>query len=144
MSELAFRTAREQVQLFTDQSRELLAEHCMAMECRDCEDFLQLGIDAFRWIQRAYDHMRQCVYDKKVAFSQEAENAVTDLYASWLLPCNHAQKWAQIQLDRGYYPDNLDEFRQCREEVEDILEQRSLLSMGRRARLTSDEDGHSI
>ena len=43
----SLRTARQQVRLFEDQSADLLREHHRAMECRDCEDSLQLGIEAF-------------------------------------------------------------------------------------------------
>ena len=50
---LAFRNARNHVRDFAFEGEELMAKHSQAMECRDCEAFLQMGIDAFHWILRA-------------------------------------------------------------------------------------------
>ena len=133
MGGVAFRTAEQQVGFYSDQS-EAMRSHHEAMECRDCEDFLQLGIGAFKWIQRAEDSIRTAVCDGIVAFDVEIDKAITRLYHSWLGPCPDAEKWIKAQIDRGYRPDNLDEFRKCCEEVRDILEQRTLREKARNAR----------
>lgn len=142
MSNITFDTARAQVSLFSNQSKGLRHHH-EAMECRDCEDFLQIGIDAFSWIERAHENLRRRIYEGTATFDPEVEDALTTLYESWLLSCTDAEKWISIQQSRGYYPDNLTEFRHCQEEVRDILEQRTLARKSRLARLspTTTEDG---
>jgi hypothetical protein len=110
------------------------------MECRDCEDFLQLGIEAFTWIERAHGNLRESIYGGKSVFDPEAESLLTELYESWLRPYADAEKWAQAQAQRGYFPDNLTAFRACREKALDVLEQRALAEKARLARMTSQDD----
>ena len=50
---LVFRTAERHVNNYTRESSGLMAEHREAMDCRDCEAFLQLAIEAFHWLIRA-------------------------------------------------------------------------------------------
>jgi len=131
--------ARDHVGMFSDQ---VMRAHEEAMDCRDCEDFLKMGIEAFRWIERAHNNIYQSIYDGDTVFDHELDESLTKLYESWLTPCAHAEKWIAVQVSRGYYPDNLTEFRTCQENARDILEQRSLAEKGRSARMgiATDED----
>jgi hypothetical protein len=141
MNEIAMRAAEGQVSLYIDQFEKLIKQHIHAMECRDCEDFLQSGIDAFKWIQRARQNYQQSIFDGQASHNIKIENQFTQLYQNWLTPCDNAEKWIKLQIDRGFYPDNLKEFRACCEEVRDLLEQRSLAENGRISRTQSpDED----
>ena len=99
MGTVAFRTARSEVRRFrgmfnwwmTSISREtadpLLQAHAQAMECRDCEDYLRLGLQAFRWLRTAHQHLQEDVLLGKAAYDDELEQSLTGLYESWLEPC---------------------------------------------------------
>ena len=113
---LSYRVACRHVDLFADES-ELMKQHFEAMECRDCEDFLQLGIDAFRWLVRADEIIRSNVYQQKADYDPELDQALETLFVRWLEPSEFANEWIASLLSREFTPDNLDQFRKCEEEV---------------------------
>lgn len=118
---LALRTARTYVRNYANEGDELMARHLAAMDCRDCEAFLQLGIDAFHWLNRADCQTRLAVFEGRAAFDPEFDEALGNLYQMWLRPCEIAERWISVQSQRGYTPDNLAEFRECFEEVKAIV-----------------------
>jgi hypothetical protein len=141
MNEIAMQAAEREVSAYRNQSAEILQQHTLAMECRDCEDLLLMGIESLRWIERAFQNYQQKIFDGQSNHDPQAEERFLQLYQNWLKPCDDAEKWIHIQLDRGFYPDNLDAFRACCEKVRDILEQRSFVVKGQTARAKCpDED----
>ena len=58
---IILRTARRHVANFADEC-DVLKDHQQAMECRDCDAVLQLGIDAFAWLVRADERLRSAIY----------------------------------------------------------------------------------
>ena len=134
MSQLAFDAAKNGVDFFTDQTSQIMQDHSLAMACRDCEDFLQMGIDAFRWLQRAEENIRDGAMSGAVSFNLEVDEAITRMYEKWLGPCDDAEMWVAEQLRQGFTPDNLNKFRACCEEVRDTIEKRSLCQKARTAR----------
>lgn len=118
---LAIRSARLHVKSFSDES-DVIQSSSEALECRDCEDFLQLGIDAFRWLNRADEHIRRAVF-AGVPHNEEADRALIALYKAWLAPCAVAEGRVASQENRGYQVDNLAEFRNCVAEVEALLKE---------------------
>ncbi|MGW8256122.1 MAG: hypothetical protein ACWGMZ_01420 [Thermoguttaceae bacterium] len=131
---IAMEAAMREVAAYSNQSVEIMQQHNLAMECRDCEDFLQLGIEAFNWIQRSWQNYQQRIFDGQASHDPQVEKRFTELYRHWLETGDKVGQWIRIQTGRGYYPDNLDEFKKYCEEVRDILEQRSLLEKGKKAR----------
>jgi hypothetical protein len=122
-SDLAFRTAEKHVRNYEKESQELRAEHREAMDCRDCETFLQLGIDAFSWLIRADRVLRTALAEGvEDAYSKEVADAFHRMCKAWLAPCEYARKWIGIQIERGYTIDNLAQFEECCEEMEAIVE----------------------
>jgi hypothetical protein len=119
---LALRTARSRVRDYQDQSTDLMKKHAEAMDCRDCEAFLQLGIDAFHWLARADEMIRVNVFTSSQEYAPELDMAIATLYAEWLRPCDHAEAWIARQEERRFRVDNLDEFRRCCSEVRAIVE----------------------
>jgi hypothetical protein len=126
METLALRTARQHVQSYQQQSEEILAQYREAMESGNCEDHLQLGIEAFRWIERAEQRVEQAAYEGKITYEPKCARAITDLYEAWLVPCDAAEERIQALLSRGYDIENVAEFRECCVEAYDRLEQRWL------------------
>ncbi|MCE9555512.1 MAG: hypothetical protein K8T91_19365 [Planctomycetes bacterium] len=117
------RTARDHVRTFRAEGEELglMEQHGQAMECRDCESFLQLGIDAFRWLNRADEEIRSRIYKGKVQFNQDVDDAIGILYEAWLGPCDVVQQCIKKQVERGFDVENLTEFQACEANVRAIV-----------------------
>ena len=118
----------------------ILQAHTEAMDCRDCEDYLRLGLQAFNWLRTACKHIAEDIHSGQGVFNEELEQSITELYANWLEPCAEAEEWAAQQEHRGYTVDTATEFRGCCQEARDILEQRSLVHAARRARLHATDE----
>lgn len=119
--DLTLRYAQQHVAHFRDEDR-VKRTHREAMDCCDCEAFLQLGIDAFDWLVRADTVIRQAIYRGVYAHDPQVEAVLQDLFRSWLEPCEYAEQWIQLQECRGSPVANLSKFRECREEVRAIVE----------------------
>lgn len=118
---LALRTARTYVRNYASEGDELMSRHIEAMDCRDCEAFLQLAIDAFHWLNRADCQIRLDVFEGRAPHDPSVDEALTTLYRLWLRPCDTAERWISLQLQRGYTPDNLDEYRDSFREVKALV-----------------------
>ena len=141
METVALKAAQEQVHFYGNQTSALLSRHDEAMECLDCEDLLELGIGAFKWIGRAEQSWRSKIYEGEATYDGKTDYAITALYEAWLKSCEYAEQNITIQIQRGYYPDNLDKFRSCCQEVRDIVEQRALAAVARQSQSNCpDED----
>jgi hypothetical protein len=95
-----------------------------AMECRDCEEHLQKGIVALKWLQSAERTLRQADYEGLKTFSPELQRALYRLYEKWLAPCEAAQKRIVSLEANGYSPDNLVAFAEACEIANDIVQRR--------------------
>ena len=119
---LAFRTAKKHAVSYSEESAALMASHAEAMDCRNCEAFLQMGIDTFEWLMRADRVYRMAMYRGEVGHDAELEDALAHLCEGWLKPCEFAEQWIEKQLTNGYQIDNLKDFRRCVEEMSAIVE----------------------
>lgn len=155
MGIIAFRAAKREVYLYRREFRrfrksqrslarnrteQLLKDHQEAMECRDCEDFLRLGIEAFQWLQKAHQNIQDDVYHGRSVYDEHVERAVTKLYQRWLKPYDTAQRWMKSLRDQGFELDNAVDFARCCHEASSILEERLMAEAARRARLQSSGD----
>lgn len=123
------RTAKSRVHEYEQYGHEhesdnLLVRCAEANECRDLEDFLKLGIDAYDWIERADLWLRGAVASG--ALPSDEENsviaAIDTLCRGWLRPCNFARAWiARIQ-GKGFKIDNVDRFHECCRQMESIVD----------------------
>jgi hypothetical protein len=120
---LAYRTADKHVRNYEQEGKDLMAEHREAMDCRDCETFLQLGIDAFHWLIRADRELRIALANgAEDAYSKEIADGFKVLCKAWLNPCEYANKWIAKQIEQQHSVENLAEFKKCCEEMEAIVE----------------------
>ncbi len=95
-----------------------MAQHKAIMgQCDECEKLLQLGIDASRWLKQADEMLREAA-KQGIDVSEECVASLEYLCRGWLEPCPHAEELVERQKAAGYPPENLDAFRQAREEVE--------------------------
>ena len=84
--------------------------HREAMECRNCEDFLELGINAFKWLTQADETIRQAAIEG-LEVSENIPEVIATLYRAWLRPCDRAEALIKEQRERGFRLKNLNEFR---------------------------------
>jgi hypothetical protein len=124
---LAFRNASRHVRRYTNESADLMRRHAEAIDCRDCEDFLQLGIDAFDWLNRADESIRRAILSGRAEYDPKVERTLLVMYTRWLKPCEHAEKWIAVQEKRGFRVENVERFRECCAEVRAMVEDSSLL-----------------
>lgn len=118
---LTLRTAEGHIECYERESG-LMAQHAEAMECWECEAFLQLGIDAFAWIMRADRQFRMAIYRGEKEFNPEAEKSLHALCKNWLgAPCELAVLLIEAQRTRGYEIDNLEDFQRCVVEMTAIV-----------------------
>lgn len=117
--------ARDRVAQFEDAVDPLMNDHHAAMNCLDCEAFLQKGIDAIRWLRLA----EQAVMSQhKLAVTlvpTEFYVWLDGAYNAFVLRSKLAQQWITDCDARGYSVANSKEFFNCLESAEDWLEQRS-------------------
>jgi|GEM_PF-3099255 len=138
---LCLNVAERRVREFADEADALLASHSEAMECWKCQELLQKGIDAYRWLTQADAFLREADYQGVFDFSPELQDAVNTLYQAWLQPCEFAERRIVALLERGYQLDNLQEFREICEQVEEIIDNREWRKAAAQARiLASSED----
>ena len=126
-----------------DRVEQLLKDHEKAMECRDCEDFLCLGIEAFQWLQKAHQSIQDDVYHGRSVYDEHVEHAITKLYQGWLKPYHTAERWMTSLQGQGFELDKAVDFVRCCHQASAILEERTMAEAARRARLQSADDDPS-
>ena len=120
----ALTLAQRRVQAYASESDDLMKRHAEAMECRDCEDFLRKGIETHNLLRSVEKVVRESDCEGISEFSPEAQDELDALYVSWLKPCEFAELWIASLRERGYTPDNLDEFRKACVIARDTVESR--------------------
>lgn len=83
---LELRNARRYSDSYREESDSLIAQHKDAMECRRCEAFLQMGIDAFRWLIRADRTERLAVMRGEKVYDPAVEDELRTRCKRWLDP----------------------------------------------------------
>ena len=132
METLDLQIARKRIQGYEEDA--LIRQSAEAVDCMDCEEFLNSGIQAFRWLDRAEETRREAIYQGLVEFDPTVAKAIEALYLAWLRPCTRAEQWIANVQSYGHIPNNLDEFRQCCEEVRDRVERQNWLKLASTSR----------
>jgi hypothetical protein len=103
----------------------VMRDHKEAMDCLDCDAFIQMIVDAFGWINKADCAYRKSLYDSQAEcrdeVAEEVEKILSVLMNALIRPCEIADKWISQVYKRGYHLDNLVEFRKCEIEVRAIV-----------------------
>ena len=116
MTDYSLRIAQRHVEMYSNQDSLMTAQHRDAMECRACEEFLSLGIGAYKWIRQADETLREAAR-QGFEVPEEAVNALRLLYRRWLTPCRRASKLIDAQKANGFLIGNLGEFNAACEYV---------------------------
>jgi len=129
MTELTLELAQRHTQTFADDVKH---SHHNAMECYDCQEMLQHGIDAFNWIQIAEKVLREGDAAGLVDIGVEVDDAINSLWEMWLRPVEGAEKKIAQTRAKGFIPDNMHEFNRVKEHAFEIVESNQLINLGRR------------
>lgn len=119
--ELTLRTAEKHVKNYEQESA-VVQDHDEAMECLDCEAFLDLGIDAFSWLQRATKAVRKAALHTDHEMIEAAENSRRASRKAWLGPCDMAETAAARRIARGFALPNLQKFRDCCDAMRQLVD----------------------
>ncbi len=114
----ALSNARRQVDALYAVMREhehdaVMREHDEARDCYACEDFLQMGIDAFGWLCRADEVWRSRFYANDGSYDPKVQESLEKLFRGWMVPCGKALKWAESVKGNGFEISNLEKFTDC-------------------------------
>ncbi|HZZ28678.1 MAG TPA: hypothetical protein VFE46_11805 [Pirellulales bacterium] len=120
---ISFRNAKKHVANFKHEV-DVMQRHREAMECWDCDSFLQVGIDAFEWLIRADICFKKAERDGRFnsAKAEDLDETVQSLCKGWLETANAIQVWIDLQKRRGYHLESLGRFLKCKDEIQAIVE----------------------
>lgn len=96
--DLSLQLAKKFVEEYESRYDDIMRRHCEAMECRDCEEFLLQGLNAFRWLRHAEETFRQAAVENLCTSQEDMEllkkgiEALDVLFAAWLRPHGDAEK----------------------------------------------------
>ncbi len=129
---IEYRIAKQYVDEFADDV--IMKEHKHAMDCMDCEEWLNKGITAHLWITQVENTLRVASYEGLVVLTTEVKDAIETLYRLWLRPCAEADEWIDRVLANGRTPENLGEYRECKAKIIDQIQRQEWLKLGQKAR----------
>lgn len=103
----------------------------------ECKNRLQRGIEAYRWISRAEETIREAVAQGLIdhaIYENSILPAIKRVYTDWLTPFEHVEAVVDQQSNGASDADTLAEFRHCGENVRDWLERHEWSSAAARSR----------
>ena len=109
----AARRVQEFRDIAHDHGTSVVDESRQAMDCLECDDFLRLGVEAYRWITRVDELLRFALYRGSCDYDETVESAILGLLTEWLSQSSAAIKWASLCKAHGYKLDNEAEFLEC-------------------------------
>jgi hypothetical protein len=103
----------------------VIDEHYAVEDCYKCDEYLEDGIKAFKFVNYGEMVLREAAYRGLRPWTIEVDNTLKALFAFWAKTADEAELWiARIQKN-GYELEHLAEFRKCREAVDEWIESRA-------------------
>ncbi|MBX7073795.1 MAG: hypothetical protein K1X71_11665 [Pirellulales bacterium] len=135
---LAYRTARNSVHAFRSEGDEIVVRREVVASPGECESLLQLGIDAYAWLERANRDIVTAIRQGQTQPAAELDRAIEALYRMWLPSAATLEQISQ-QIQHEDPPPNLSRFRECEQLVrEKVAEFDKLRSLAKRVPSASD------
>ena len=92
----------------------------LAVDCMDCEAFLDCGIRTFEFVMHVDERIREAIITEKIAYDEDVDQAILQLIKAWLGTVPDAMRWIE-RCERGHYTvANRGEFMKCIAEAEAI------------------------
>lgn len=98
---------------------------------RNIDEFLQNGIEAYRWLCRAEETLREASYEGLFDFSSDVHEAFDALYLAWLKTSELAEPWIEVQRKEALPNELFHEYRQVRESIDEVVAQRDWAKQSR-------------
>ena len=90
LSDITLELAKRHVESFR-QKDAVMASHRQAMQCRDCEDLLDSGIRAYRWMRNAEVTLQEAAR-QGIQILADVVAAIKSLYHAWQRCCGPAPR----------------------------------------------------
>ena len=106
----------------------------------DCNQQVRAAIEAYRWLRRADDVMREAAYEGLIELSPEHQRSVAALLQTWL---ERGENLLARLRSPQISSEHLDEFQRVFEEATELAESLEWLSVARRGRelwVLTDQD----
>jgi hypothetical protein len=131
---LPLQVARNRVRGFAESFEELSERPNHNGDSRDCEEFLRRGIDAFEWLRRCEEMLREADYAGVATLHAATQEAIGMLYTTWLDSCGGGLQWLDRLESRSLQVEHADRFREICDDVNDIVASRQWLRLADTAR----------
>jgi glycine/D-amino acid oxidase-like deaminating enzyme len=105
-----------------------------AQDCLDCEAWLELGVEALEWLERAEEVFTEASARFNFDFSNDLVEALETLHLAWLRPRAFAEQWIARCEENGYQIRNVEGFRSCCTRGQEWLARNSQYKLAREAR----------
>ena len=132
---LVLEVARHHVRAYADTSAARADRELAAGSCDACAGLIQAGVDAYRWLRRADETLREADYCGLARLTPEIRETVGQLYALWLDAFSQTDAW--IRSLGGSPPVGFAELVDACEEVREILDGLDWKRRATRARILS-------
>lgn len=116
--------ASQSVADYREQADEWLKNHVVAAECRECEDCLDAGLEAYKLIGCVDTLLHKGAEQDIIDLTHELQEALLSLYDAWLVSSNKAEIWMASLSERGESPKNALEIRAAIAAAREIVDER--------------------
>ncbi|HET6880434.1 MAG TPA: hypothetical protein VFI31_09780 [Pirellulales bacterium] len=118
----------------SDYARDAVCASSGADECSQAECRLDRAVEAFRWIARAEEAVRQATYEGLTEFTPQVEESLDSLYRRWL-GFSETTECDLIKLDeQGCIAANASEFREVAAQAREKINSMAWLRKSRKLR----------
>ena len=132
--------ALEVAQSNLDLTETMMRDHDDAMDCRNLEDLLRLQIYIFSSLKRADQGQREKIYAGNRAYDPKESETLDEAYLRLHKIFRTMDSWVENTRKKGFNIDHLDEYHECRDELADVVDNRSWLDIAAKSRSSFDED----
>lgn len=125
--------AQRRLERYSHMASDVIAHVANGHNGANCIDFLQHGIDAYRWLVRAEETLRAASYESLFDFSADVQETFDALYLSWLKSSELAEAWIASHQQAATPSEILREYNRVKEAIEDVVAHRDWASRSRNA-----------
>lgn len=111
----------------------VLRDHREAEDYWRCEEFLKVGIEAYKFLSRAEEAFIVADVAGIAEYSAELQSFVKALYGRWLATCPSAVEWINRLSAQGHDVENRKAFLACVDLVQDWTERDHHCEFGKSA-----------
>lgn len=131
MSRDALLTAKKRLSEF-ELDESLMIAHAEAMFCRDCEEHVQHGLEAFSWVELVAHQAERGERFSNLSVD-ELRLVVAQLFVDWLKRAEQAKGWVDKCTGIGFTIENTSKLLACIDSAHDWIESYDLQMIASRS-----------